>query len=115
MKKKPLWLRSIIKIWSSKTCKIMRTLFLIMMISTASLFASNGYSQSARVSIDMKNAQVKDVLAEIERSSEFYFLYSNKLINVERKVNIHADNRKISEILNGLFQGSSVHYVVIGR
>ena len=115
MKKKPLWLRSFLSIWSSKTCRIMRNSILIMLISATSLFASDGYSQSARVSMDLQNTQVKDVLAEIERTSEFFFLYSNKLIDVDRKVNIHADNSKISEILDGLFQESGVKYVVIDR
>lgn len=86
-----------------------------MLISVNGLFASSGYSQSARVSLEMENTQVKNVLAEIERTSEFYFLYSNRLIDVDRKVNIHADNHQIGEILDGLFSSSDVEYVVIDR
>jgi len=85
------------------------------MISVTCVIANDSYSQTARVSLDMKNIAVKDVLNEIEQTSEFYFLYSSKLVDVERKVNIYADNQPIKDILEGLFASSNVDYVVIDR
>jgi len=115
MKKTSLWERSFIKIWSSKTFRIMRCSLIILLISATCAIANDSYSQSARVSLDMKNVAVKEVLNEIEKTSEFYFLYSSKLIDVDRKVNIHADNQAIKDILDGLFANSDVDYVLIDR
>ena len=62
-------------------------------LSTAS--ASTLYSQSARISLDMRNASVEQVLQEIEESSEFYFMYNSKLVNVDRKVNIKVKTNQL--------------------
>lgn len=51
------------------------------------LFQANAeaiYSQSTRISLNMNNVTVEDVLNEIEAKSEYHFLYNNKLINVDR-------------------------------
>jgi TonB-linked SusC/RagA family outer membrane protein len=75
----------------------------------------NSYSQSSRVSLDLKNVTVKEVLDEIEKTSEFYFLYSSRLIDVDHKVNIHAENKPVKDILDKLFSGTDVDYVVIDQ
>ena len=80
-----------------------------------SVFAGNTYSQSALLSIDMDGVAVEKVLASIEDQSEFYFLYSNKLIDVERKVSIQADNKPVNDVLDYLFTGTDVRYVVVDR
>lgn len=80
-----------------------------------SLFATGTYSQNARVSLNLKNVSVKDALKAIERSSEFFFIYNNELIDVERKVDIEAKDQKISDILNTLFAGETVAVSVIDK
>ncbi|WP_321343093.1 TonB-dependent receptor [uncultured Draconibacterium sp.] len=90
------------------------TCFLIFFV-VAQVFAVNTYSQETRLSLEMRDATVKDVLFEIEESSEFYFLYSNKLIDVERKVNVDVNNKKINEILDDVFAGEGVRYSITDR
>ncbi|WP_204273742.1 TonB-dependent receptor [Draconibacterium mangrovi] len=90
------------------------TSFLIF-FAIAQVFAIDSYSQVTRLSLEMKDATVKDVLFEIEESSEFYFLYSNKLIDVERKIDVNINNKKIEEVLDELFQGEGVKYFINNR
>lgn len=77
-------------------------------LSTAS--AGTLYSQSARISLSMKNATIEDVLNKIEENSEFYFLYNSKLVNVDRIVNINAKNKSIESVLKDLFKSTDVEY-----
>jgi len=63
----------------------------------------------------MSNSHVKDVLNQIEESSEFYFLFSNKLVNVERKVDINVNNATIQDILSDLFVDTNIKYKVFDR
>jgi hypothetical protein len=76
---------------------------------------AESYAQSARISIDMKNTAVEDVLNSIEEKSEFYFLYNSKLVDVDRKVNVHAKDSPIFAILNQIFDGTDVNYKVDNR
>jgi len=94
---------------------IMKLVLLILTTTTLSLFAISTYSQSARVSVELKNVSVKEVLKAIESSSEFFFIYNNELIDVDRNVDINAKNQKISEILNTLFKADEVAVSVIDR
>lgn len=70
------------------------------------------YSQSAKISLDLKNASVEQVLNTIEENSEFYFLYNSKLIDVDRKVNVKANAKTIESVLKDVFGSTDVQYKV---
>ena len=63
----------------------------------------------------MKKSTVKEVLLQIEKNSEFFFLYSNKLIDVDREVNMDMTDKDVSEILDALFFGTDVEYIIQNR
>ncbi|MFA7492614.1 MAG: TonB-dependent receptor [Proteiniphilum sp.] len=62
----------------------------------------------------MKNSSIEKILQTIEESSEFYFLYNSKLVDVDRKTNIKAKDESIASILNRLFEKKNVEYEVKG-
>lgn len=74
--------------------------------------AAQDYSSETRVSLDMNNTSLGKVMDEIERQSEFYFIFNQKQINVDRIVDIHLADKMINEILTELFKGSNVKYSV---
>ena len=93
----------------------MKLTLCVIMISVLGAMASESYSQTTRLSLDLKNAKVKDALEAIENQSEFFFLYSEKLINVDRAVNIEVHGSAIDKILDKIFEGTNVNYTVKGR
>ncbi|MFV0266388.1 MAG: SusC/RagA family TonB-linked outer membrane protein, partial [Draconibacterium sp.] len=93
----------------------MKLSLLLTILTITNVLALESYSQITRLSLDFKDAPVKEVLLDIESNSEFYFLYSNKLIDVDRKVDIQMNNRRIEDILNELFKGEGVTYAVSDR
>jgi len=94
---------------------IMKITLLLILVSTFNLLAIDTYSQTARVSLNLNQISLKQALKEIERSSEFYFLYDNELVDVERKVDIKADNEQINTILDRLFANQDTKYAVYDR
>ena len=79
------------------------------------LYADNSYSQETKLTIDQREISVNDVLLDIEDQSEFYFLYSNKLVDVDRKVSIRAKEKPVGVILDHLFANTDIRYVVYDR
>jgi len=73
------------------------------------------YSQSAKLTLEMRDAKVMDVLEEIEKQSEFLFAYSSKYIDLERKVSVQITEKSIEETLKDLFSGTNVVYVIDDR
>jgi iron complex outermembrane receptor protein len=105
-------------IYYSEAKKIVRfmkltILFSVLILSQA--LAVNSYSQDTRLSLHVENSTVKDVLLQIEENSDFFFLYSNHLIDVDRRVNINMKEKKISEILEEIFRGTDVKYDIKNR
>lgn len=94
---------------------IMRNAVIILLISTFQTFASNIYSQTAQLNLNMKNATIKEVLAEIENRSEFYFLYNSELIDVTRVVDISVQKEKVNDVLSRLFNKDEVNVSISDR
>jgi TonB-dependent starch-binding outer membrane protein SusC len=108
--------------WSDKPYSNFLKLLLTMKITAVLLFcsmlnvlASSTYSQVTKISLDLSNSTIEQVLDQIEAQSEFYFLYNQKLVDVTRKVDIVADNKPIKDILDNLFNGKDVEYLVMDR
>jgi TonB-linked SusC/RagA family outer membrane protein len=98
-----------------KVFRIMKLTVFLLLFSVISVFASKSYSQTKVLNLDMKNSTVKEVLRNIEKQSEFVFMYSEKLIDVNREVSVNVKNKKISEVLDELFAGTDVSYKVKNR
>ena len=52
------------------------------------LYATESYSQTVRISLNMKNSTVKEVLKKIENCSEFTFFYNDEIIDVDKRVTL---------------------------
>jgi len=94
---------------------IMRLTLIFLITSTLSLLAVGSYSQNTRVSLDLKSVSVKEALKAIENTSEFFFIYNNELIDVDRKIDLSVKNEKISDVLSNIFEGKGVEVIVIDR
>lgn len=99
----------------SKFFLVMKITTFFLIISTLNVLADTSYAQSTRLSLKMNDVAVKEVLESIEQKSDFFFLYSNKLIDVNRKVDIFAENESISDILKELFFKTNVKFVVMDK
>ena len=98
-----------------KTLRVMRITVFILLASILQTWANDSYSQKIRLSLDVTNEKLGDVLDEIESQSEFFFLHNEKLIDTERAVSISVNNRKVNEILDELFAGTDVVYTITDR
>src|SRR5690554_4145920 len=99
----------------TKTFRIMRITLFLMLAVILQTFANEAYSQKTKLSLDYTNTRLEVVLDEIEELSEFFFLANEKLVNLDRSVNISVENKKIDEILDMLFADTDVVYTITDR
>ncbi|MDX9883118.1 MAG: TonB-dependent receptor [Prolixibacteraceae bacterium] len=90
----------------------MKLAIFLLLLSVVSVFASKTYSQTKGLTLNMENKTVKEVLQNIEAQSQFYFMYSEKLVDVNREVSVNMKNQKINEVLDALFAGTNVNYKI---
>jgi TonB-dependent starch-binding outer membrane protein SusC len=93
----------------------MKLTTLLLLVTILNVFGSKTYSQNTLLNLDMKGTTIQNVLNTIESQSEFFFLYSSKMIDVSQKVDIEITNKKIDEILDILFAGTNIKYIIKDR
>jgi len=114
MKKKRIrvseFFRTLIKLW-----KIMRLSLCFMFFFMVQTWAVESFSQEVRLTMSLKNVKVMDVLNKIENESDYFFLFNQKLVNVDRVVNLEVKQEKVEAILSQLFEGTNVDYILKDR
>lgn len=75
-------------------------------------FAISALAQEARISLNMQNATLRDVITKIENQSKVYFTYNHNQIDVNKTVSINATNQTLNQVLEQLFIGSDTGYKV---
>lgn len=114
MKKK--WIRDALLFGiQTKTWKIMRLNAIFLFLCLSQAWAISGYSQETKLTLKMSDSKIIEVLDEIEEQSEFFFLFNQKLVDVERKVDIDVQGKSIEFILQNLFAGTNVNHMVLDR
>jgi len=91
MKKNPL---------TKKILLIMRLTFLLLFACFINISASI-YSQ--KFTFEKKSVTIKDILAEIETTSNYKFLYRNDLVDVTREVDLNVRESDIDGVLSKIF------------
>lgn len=98
--------------WLRKTLLTMRFVILFLLLGTLQSLATVTYSQNVKLSLDMNNATVHDVISAIEKQGDFYFTYNLNQINVNRKVSVNVQNSTVNQILDQLFGEYGVDYKI---
>lgn len=93
---------------------VMKLVSFILFIGALSLSASS-YSQKTRIDINIQNSNLENILHKIENSSEFIFVYDANIIHSLTDRSISIKSKAITEVLDQLFQGSDVAYIIDDR
>ena len=93
----------------------MKLLSFFILVSAITTLAANSYSQQTKFNISFRSATVQEVLQKIEDSSEFIFLYSEKSVDVDRKVDVNVTNQTVDVVLDQLFNGTRNFYEIRNR
>lgn len=97
-----------------KILKIMKVLTFVMLVFVIHVSARS-YSQNTKLSMNLQNVSIKQVLTRIEDQSEYRFLYSDSKIDVEKIVDVDFNNKPVEDILRNMFEGSNIQFKIAGR
>ena len=66
----------------------------------------------AQVTLNATGKTIKQVIEMLEEQQDYSFFYSDKLADLEKTVNISANNENIASVLGKLFQGTNIAFKV---
>ena len=98
-----------------KLLRVMKLTIFLFFVSVFAILAENTYSQSAKISINKENADIQEILNEIENNTDYLFLYNKKTVNVNRQTTVKASDTPVSKVLNDIFEETDVVYDMVGN
>ncbi|MDP4206979.1 MAG: TonB-dependent receptor, partial [Bacteroidota bacterium] len=87
------------------------SLFLVLSFQVS----ASTYSKNTKLTLNMQENSIKEVLQRIESQTEFRFIYENERINLDKRVNVNVKNQTVEQILNYLFKNEGVNYSITER
>lgn len=94
--------------------KMKLTTFLLI-VSFLNLYANDSYAQKTKISLNMENTTIENVLYKIETLSDFKFMFKDSEVDYKKQVTIVANRERISTILTEIFKDSDVTFEVYGK
>ena len=95
--------------WMIKKIKILFfvNLFLTISLNLDAASISN-YAQVKQFTFHFEKSRIQDVFNYIEQNSEFVFLFYEKVLDTNRKVNVSVKDESIESVLNKLLKDTPV-------
>ena len=98
-----------------KSMRVMRIGLFLLFVMIAQLHAENLYSQNTVINLKLENATVEQVLDKIEKETDFSFLFADKSVDIDWKVNVDVHDKNINELLDILFGETNVQYRIVDK
>ncbi len=91
---------------------IKRFLFIVICCLGWHCAQAQSASINPKITIDMQDVTLKDVLKEIEVQSHYFFLYDKRNVDEGRIVSISVKEEQVANVLAQLFKGTQVSYSI---
>ena len=95
--------------------RIMKLTALVLFLFAGMTFATPSYSQTMRVTIVGNGMRTGKVINEIEKQTEYLFVYDVDEVDMKRNVSVNAQNQPVAEVLDKVFDGTGVYYAMEGK
>jgi TonB-linked SusC/RagA family outer membrane protein len=89
----------------------MKITFFLLLVSFMHVYA-DGFTQQ-KVSIDLESANLQTVFSQIEKKTQYRFLYNQTILEKKGKVTVRVTNEYVPTVLDKLFEGSGITYKIM--
>ncbi|MFK2776723.1 TonB-dependent receptor [Bacteroides fragilis] len=93
----------------------MKMIVLFLFVFISGVFAGNANSQETKVSISKNNKPIREILGEIERQTDYLFVYSEKEVDVNQRKTVNVSQQRVADVLSSLFHSTNVGYAMEGH
>ena len=112
LKSNTMW---ITKIKPKNLTFYLKFIAIILLLSYFKISSASNYAQNAKLSLSVKDVSIKQALKQIEQQSDFYFMYNDSKIDVNKKITLKAEGHTIYELLDKILLNSGIIYEVIEK
>ena len=77
--------------------------------------AAESYAQKTKISIEVTEQKVGEILEQIMNQTDFDFFYNNAHVDLNRRVTVSVNEEDVFEVLEQIFDGTNVSYSVLDK
>ena len=92
--------------------KIFRVMKLVLILLITTIIQVNAASYAQTVSLNLKNASLKEVMEELRQQTGYHFLYKMQMLDETRKVSLSVNNEPLVQVLEKCFADQPVTYTI---
>ncbi|MCL3779224.1 SusC/RagA family TonB-linked outer membrane protein [Prolixibacteraceae bacterium JC049] len=74
--------------------------------------ASGTVAQNSRITLNFRNATIKEVLDEINKKTEVVFAYDAKMVDLSQRISIKANKKAVNDVLKEIFANKNIAYKI---
>ena len=91
----------------------LKTCFALLLFGM--LFCTGVRAQDSLISLDADNLTLEEAIGEIEKQSEYSFLYSKSLVDMTQRVTLKVTDQPLRTVLDRLFSGTRISWTARDR
>ncbi|MDB5019664.1 MAG: SusC/RagA family TonB-linked outer membrane protein [Pedobacter sp.] len=97
---------------SGSSGKLLRVAKLLLVLVVATIFQVNAASYGQNVTLNVKNATLRQVFDELRKQTGYHFLYKTEMLNQVKSINLKVTNQPIAQVLEMCFANQPVTYAI---
>lgn len=90
--------------------RVMKCTALLLFVLIYQAYAGNVSSQNARVNINRNQLRLKELMMEIEKQTDYLFIYSDAEINASHQVSVKKGTHRVADLLNQVLAKNNISY-----
>lgn len=100
---------------SKQLFRMMKIMALCLFLFAGNMLAAKAYAQAGKVTIWADHITMGQVISEIEKQTDYLFVFDVGDIDMKRDVSVHAKEMAVGQVLDGVLQGTGIRYAVEGK
>lgn len=89
------------------------SIFILFIILSTRLSATT--EKEDKITLNLRNTTLKVVINQIEKQTDYLFVYDEQVININQKMSINAKNSSAEEILNSVLSSTNIAFSIEGK
>jgi TonB-linked SusC/RagA family outer membrane protein len=95
-----------------KSIKFLMVVKLLLVFVLTTIFQVNAATYGQNVTLNVKNASLKEVLDVLRKQTGYHFLYRTEMLNQTRQLSISVTNEPLTKVLEKCFDGQPLTYSI---
>lgn len=95
-----------------KSINFLMVVKLLLVFVLTTIFQVNAATYGQNVTLNVKNASLKEVLDVLRKQTGYHFLYRTEMLNQTRQLSISVTNEPLTKVLEKCFDGQPLTYSI---